>query len=188
MKLSTKQFCDRFEEIIKDSLEGKKKVDFIGSYGCTSIESAIGLFLMKIKTNKNGKIKGSIEDYLGLAEFEGTLSEEKIEFIKEYKKASKNALKGKIYYHGVKIYTIEEQNLYLPDVTVKPVLKYYFQEIGRKVRDEDVFKFLINCFFIYDWGPFCYPVNFYYGIWYAPKKVRRGVFWICEPPLKKKNF
>lgn len=200
------EFDKKFKKAIKDHVKGNKKIDFIGSYHPSCFEGGIGLFLMKIKTNENGKISGSIEDRFGLAKFEGKISEKQIEFVKKYneKAIGRGAYKSEIYYHGLRIHAIENLNeggkaLFIPDYTVKPVLEYFLNRIvkgekywvGRVVENHLEFKFVVekpdpffplepDYFFTYEYGR-PYPSNFYYGIWFT-EDGHGGNFWMCEPP------
>jgi hypothetical protein len=84
-------------------IEGSKTPDFVGTWNLRDIP-AQGYFELYITKNVNGRIQGTILDFLGDSEFEGTLKNGTLRFEKTYTKPFKGleASTRPIAYSGLK--------------------------------------------------------------------------------------
>ncbi len=96
--LAEREGLERTVRLFKEGSLSERKPDYVGTWNPG--DPSRGYFELFIEEKKGDKIKGKIEDLLGLANFEGTLRPGRINFVKSYYQSVNEASKRHITYNG----------------------------------------------------------------------------------------
>ncbi|MEM2916673.1 MAG: hypothetical protein QXT19_04960 [Candidatus Woesearchaeota archaeon] len=96
-------YYGRLRNAFRNKRVTDKTPDYIGTWNVNSEEEGLFEVFVKERVQENGvaRIKGTIEDCNGSADFNGEVGEKRIAFVKKYTNASPKAAKVEINYSGM---------------------------------------------------------------------------------------